>query len=87
MAEKMFSEDIGHAPKPYNEFDLRHPWILMFEVSEESRASKPYWFKWGEKPIWPEPDISQGWYLNVTHTFVSALKRLQASTLSSNDNE
>ena len=74
-----YKNDRGKAPRPYNELDLDHPWILSFEISEEGWALNPEWIKWGEHRIWSTPDVSQGCYLNVTKRFVDALNRLSHS--------
>lgn len=71
-----FKNDRGKAPRPYNELDLEHPWILSFEISEEGWALNPEWIRWGEHRIWSTPDVSQGCYVNVTRRFVDALSRL-----------
>lgn len=68
--------DFSRAPVHYRELDLEKPWILNFDLTEDGRAIRPEWFKWGEERIWSTPDIAQGCYLNATKKFVAALQRL-----------
>lgn len=71
-----YRNNLRAAPKPFFELDAEKPWILFFEFYNDGRLPRTEWLNWSNPLNFSTPDLVKGYYLNATHTFSTALERL-----------